>query len=352
MRSLRVLITADPYIPVPPRLYGGIERVVDLLVRGLAARGHEITLIAHPDSQTDGRLIPYGAPPHVGAGPRSRELWQAGSALWRHRSKVDIVHSFGRLAALVPLLPLRRLPKIQSYHRPQVPWDSVAVASRIAGASLTFTSCSASVFGARRAAGTLPGTWRAVFNSVQLSTYRFAGEVPDDAPLVFLGKLEPMKGVHDAIAIARATERRLVIAGPRAESGPGADYFEREIAPHLDDRCITFVGPLDDAGKSALLGQAGALLFPTYWEETFGLVMIEAMACGTPVVGYARGAVPEVIRDGVNGYLCRSVEEAAAAVKRIDLIDRRGVYEDCRARFSDGEMVSAYERLYVETLAA
>jgi len=101
MRSLRVLITADPYIPVPPRLYGGIERVVDLLVRGLAARGHEITPIAHPDSQTDGRLIPYGAPPHVGAGPRSRELWQAGSALWRHRSKVDIVHSFGRLAALV-----------------------------------------------------------------------------------------------------------------------------------------------------------------------------------------------------------------------------------------------------------
>ena len=352
MRSLKVLVTADPYIPVPPRLYGGIERMVDLLVRGLLARGHDVTLIAHPESRTDGRLVPYGAPPHVGAGPRARELWQAGSALWARRGSVDLVHSFGRLAALAPLLPLRRLPKIQSYHRPQVPWESVAVASRMAGASLAFTSCSTSVFRARQAAGTLPGSWRAVFNSVAPSTYRFESHVADDAPLVFLGKLEPMKGVHDAIAIARTTERRLVIAGPRAESGPDRAYFESEIAPHVDGRRVTFAGPLDDAGKSALLGQARALLFPTYWEETFGLVMIEAMACGTPVVGYARGAVPEVIRDGVNGYLCRSVDEAADAVKRIDLIDRWAVREDCQRRFSDTEMVSAYERLYLEMLDA
>jgi glycosyltransferase involved in cell wall biosynthesis len=345
MRPLRILLTADPYLPVPPRLYGGIERVVDLLARGLVARGHDVTLIAHPESRTAGRLVPYGSPPHLGRRARVRELGQAGRALWARRSAVDVVHSFGRLAALLPLLPLRSLPKIQSYHRPRVPWRSVAVASALARESLVFTSCSQSVF---RARGPLAGSWRAVYNGVALSTYRFEGAVADDAPLVFLGKLEPMKGVHDAIAIAQACGRRLVIAGERARAGPDALYFEREVAPHLDGGPVTFVGALDDAGKSELLGKAWALLFPTYWEETFGLVMIEAMACGTPVVAYARGAVPEVIRDGVNGYLCRSVEEAAAAVKRADLIDRAGVREDCQARFSDTRMVSEYERLYAE----
>ena len=101
MKPLRILLTADPYIPVPPRFYGGIERVVDSLVRGLHARGHLVTLVAHPASRTPGRLIPYGVPPHFGLTPRATELWQAGSALWAHRSQVDLVHSFGRLAALV-----------------------------------------------------------------------------------------------------------------------------------------------------------------------------------------------------------------------------------------------------------
>jgi glycosyltransferase involved in cell wall biosynthesis len=347
VKPLRILLTADPYIPVPPRLYGGIERVVDSLVRGLHARGHQVTLLAHPESHTAARLIPYGAPPHFGWVPRATELRQAGSALWAHRSEVDLVHSFGRLAALLPLLPLR-LPKIQSYHRPEVPWRSVAIASALAGASLSFTSCSASVFRRRPPGASHAGRWRAIFNGIALTRYRFAEAVPADAPLVFLGKIEPMKGVHDAIAIAKMAERRLVIAGTRADAGPDALYFEREIAPHLDGRHVTFVGAVDDTQKSDLLGRACALLFPTHWEETFGLVMVEAMACGTPVIGFARGAVPEVVRDGVNGYLCRSVDEAVAAVKRLDLIDRGAVREDCEARFSDADMVSAYESLYLD----
>jgi glycosyltransferase involved in cell wall biosynthesis len=352
MKALRILVTADPYIPVPPSFYGGIERVVDSLVCGLQERGHEVTLLAHPESRTAGRLIPYGSPPHFGALPRATELWQAGSALWAHRSQVDLVHSFGRLAALVPLLPLRRLLKIQSYHRPEVPWRSVAIAGALAGASLSFTSCSASVLRRRPPGANHAGRWRAIFNGIALSRYRFVEAVSMDAPLVFLGKIEPMKGVHDAIAIAKIAERRLVIAGTRAKAGPDAEYFEREIAPHIDGRQVSFVGPVDDTQKSDLLGGACALVFPTHWEETFGLVMIEAMACGTPVVGFARGAVPEVVRDEVNGYLCRSVDEAVAAVKRLDLIDRAAVRADCEARFSDAGMVSAYERLYGEMVGA
>jgi hypothetical protein len=111
---VRVVITADPYLPVPPVHYGGIERVIDLLARGLVARGHDVTLIAHPDSCTAGRLIPYGRPPHTGVRARMTELSQVASALWRLRSQCDVVHSFGRLAATLPVLSLRRLPKLQT----------------------------------------------------------------------------------------------------------------------------------------------------------------------------------------------------------------------------------------------
>src|SRR5258705_8487769 len=112
---MRIVITADPYIPVPPRLYGGIERVIDLLVRGLADRGHDIILIAHPDSRVPATLVPYGRAPHVGIVPRGTELAQVASALWRRRGAVGVLHTFGRLAALLPVLPLRRISKIQSY---------------------------------------------------------------------------------------------------------------------------------------------------------------------------------------------------------------------------------------------
>jgi glycosyltransferase involved in cell wall biosynthesis len=135
---VRVAVTVDPYLPVPPRLYGGIERVVDLLVRELDARGHRVTLFAHPDSQTAGALCPYGVPPHRSAVSRVRELAQVGGALVSGRDSFDVVHSFGRLAALAPLLPMRRLPKIQSYQR-EVPWRGVRRAAALGVDSLVVT---------------------------------------------------------------------------------------------------------------------------------------------------------------------------------------------------------------------
>ena len=349
MRPLRVAVTVDPYIPVPPRLYGGIERVVDFLVRGLAGRGHRVTLLAHPESHGPGELVPYGVPPHVGARARLRELWQVASLLWRRHDEWDVIHSFGRLAALLPVLPLRRLCKVQSYQR-DVPWTGVRRATRLAGPSIRFTACSASVFRERRAQGRHGGRWQAVFNGVDLAKYGFVPAVPPDAPLVFLGRLERIKGAHGAIAIARASGRRLVIAGNRVDDPASRAYFEREIAPHLDDDRVRYVGPVDDDAKSQLLGGAAALLMPIEWEEPFGIVMAEAMACGTPVVGFARGSVPEVVRDGVNGFLCRSPEAAVQAVGRLGEVARATVRRDCEARFGAGVIVGAYERLYREML--
>jgi glycosyltransferase involved in cell wall biosynthesis len=344
---MRILMTADPYLPVPPRLEGGIERVVDMLVRGLVRRGHAVTVFAHPASATPAVLVPYGAPPHVGLRPRMTEIMQVAGGLWRRRSEADLIHSFGRLAALLPVLPVRSLPKIQSYHRYPVPWAGVRNAMRLAGASLCFTACSSSVYGARP----LGGRWHTIYNAVEIDKYRFVERVPADAPFVFLGRVARIKGVHHAIAIARAAGRPLVIAGTRAEAGPEAEYFDRQVAPAIDGRAVRYVGPVDDAQKSDLLGTAIALLMPVDFDETFGLVMIEAMACGTPVVAFARGGIPEVICDGVNGVLCRTVEEAVAAAGGLDRIDRAGVRADCAARFSDEAMVSAYERLYREVIA-
>jgi glycosyltransferase involved in cell wall biosynthesis len=346
MRPLRIAITADPYLPVPPKLYGGIERVIDFLARGLAARGHDVTLFAHPESSTAGRLVPYGAPPHFGAKARLTELWQIGAGLWHGRREFDLVHSFGRLAALLPILRTHRLPKLQSYQREQVPWRGVKVAARLGGDSLRFTACSSSVYRDRPGHGA--GRWHTVFNGVEIAKYDFVLRPAPDAPLAFLGRLEPVKGAHHAIAIARAAGKRLIIAGNRIDSGPGARYFSEMIAPHLDGDTVTYLGPVDDSQKNDLLGASAALLMPIEWEEPFGIVMAEALACGTPVIGFARGSIPEVIRDGLNGYLCRTVTEAVEAVSRLGRIDRAATRADCEARMGDSVIVADYERLYAE----
>jgi glycosyltransferase involved in cell wall biosynthesis len=208
-----------------------------------------------------------------------------------------------------------------------------------------FTGCSTSLY-ASQMRSTEASQWRTVFNCVDPSTYSAAPAVPDDAPLAFLGRIERIKGTHAAVDIARAAGRRLVIAGNIAD----AEYFRSAIEPHIDGRSVTYVGEVDDAAKNRVLGGAAALLMPIEWDEPFGIVMAEAFACGTPVIGFARGSVPEVVRDGVTGFVVSSVADAARAVTRLPSIDRRSVRLDCERRFSCEAIVSAYEQLYFEAV--
>ena len=347
MKPFRIAITVDPYLPVPPLLYGGIERVIDFLIRGLVERGHRVTLFAHPRSNTAGTLVPYGRPPHIGVLPRLVELWQVGFQLWRRRTEFDLVHSFGRLAALLPILPLRSLPKVQSYQR-AIPWQGVTRAVRVAGPSLHFTGCSTSLYRERPQHGVYGGQWQTIFNGVDVTKYECVPCVRSDAPLVFLGRIEPVKNPHRAIAIAKACGRQLILAGNCERTHQA--YFAREIAPYVDGTHIRYVGPVTDAQKNAILGAAAALLMPIEWEEPFGIVMVEAMACGTPVIGFARGSVREIVHDGINGFTCQNVDEAAAAVARVPTLDRVTVRADCEAHFSSTVIVNAYERLYQKLL--
>lgn len=346
--SLHIAMTVDPYIPVPPVTYGGFERVAAGLIHELAARGHTVTLYAHPDSRTPARHVPYGVPPHFGMRARAAELWQVGADLWRTRRSIDVVHSFGRLAALAPVLVDRSLPKVQSYGR-EIAWTGIARGVRLAGSSLTFTACSDAMWAGR--AHPRHGRWVTVYNGVDLSLYDATPAVAVDAPLMFLGRLERIKGAHTAIDIARRAGRRLIIAGNRVETGDGRGYFAQEIQPHLDDHHVTYVGAVDDDAKNRWLGQAAALLMPIAWEEPFGIVMVEAMACGTPVIGFGRGSVPEVVEEGLTGAVVTDSDQAVRAVNRVVQFDRLRVRARCAQRFSYPVIADAYEQLYREVIA-
>lgn len=335
---MRIAITADPMLPVPPEHYGGIERVISMLVEGLVDRGHDVTLFAHRDSNVPCRLVPYST--QNGQSPLG-EVRNALSISRLALDRPDILHSFGRLAYLTALLPLS-VPKIMSYQRKPT-LSRIRYAAAIAqSGSLVFTGCSQHIAAQIRPAATA----YTIHNGVPMEKYDFQASVSDDAPLFFLGRIARIKGVHTAIEIARRTDRRLIIAGNVPDSQKGESYFEAEIKPELDGDQIRFIGPVCDEEKNRYLGQAAALLMPIEWEEPFGIVMAEAMACGTPVIGRRRGGVPEVIKSGETGFLFDTIDEAVEAVENIDAIDRQACWERCDRLFSAQSLVDAYETLY------
>lgn len=339
---MHIAITADPELPVPPTHYGGIERIIDLLARELVRRGHEVMLFAHPASVTAGRLIPY-------PGKSSRSALDSvrnAATIARHivGNGIDVVHSFSRLAYLLPLLPLR-LPKLMTYQRAITP-RSVRLGSRLSRGSLHFAAISRHMM---KPVADI-GTWHFVPNCTSLDHYQFQREIESDAPLMFLGRIEEIKGTHLAIEVARRSGFKICIAGnvPADQQ----HYFESRIKPFLDDQNIVYVGPVDDVKKNALLGRARALLMPVLWDEPFGIVMVEAMACGTPVVGLDRGAVPEVVQDGVCGFVRRDMDGLVEAVARLGEIDRRHCREHVERQFSDIVLTERYLSAYRDVIAS
>lgn len=335
-RPLEIIVTADPELPVPPALYGGIERIIDVLVRGLVQRGHRVTLLAHPASQVPCELVPY-------TGMHSRSIpdtLRNMFALTREvaRRKPDVIHSFGRVAYLLPVLPTR-VPKLMTYQREVSP-RSVRLGHALSGGTLHFSAISQWMMQATRHLA----QWHLVPNGVAMDVYTFSPSVPPDAPLVFLGRIEHIKGTHLAIDIALRSGRRLVIAGniPRGHE----HYFETQVKPHVDGDRVSYIGPVDDARKNALLGSAAALLMPILWEEPFGIVMAEALACGTPVLGLRRGAVPEVVEDGVTGFVRDDAAQLAEAVGQLHRLDRQASRQRAERLYSDHVLVDNYLAVY------
>jgi glycosyltransferase involved in cell wall biosynthesis len=256
------------------------------------------------------------------------------------RFRPDVLHSFSRLAYLLPLLPTR-LPKIMSYQR-HTGGRQVRVAGLLAGASLRFTGCSEFICDQGRSAG---GSWTAVHNFVEPEKFTFVPSVPSDAPLVFLSRMDRIKGPHLAIAIARASGRRLILAGNHAASGPDHDYWKNEVAPQIG-RNVEWVGEVGDEAKNTLLGQAAALLVPIQWDEPFGIVFAEALACGTPVISCPRGALPEIVEENVTGFLVNSEAGGVEAVRRLGALSRSACRCAAEKRFSACVATQRYLDLY------
>ncbi|MCW2586140.1 MAG: glycosyl transferase, group 1 [Frankiales bacterium] len=340
--SLRIAMVAPPYYAVPPPAYGGIESVVADLVDGLVERGHHLTLVAAGRRGTRAqRYLPACDVPRSGElGELLPELLHAarvGGLL--EQLDIDLVHDH---ALATPLLARRRpVPTLVTAHGP-VTGESGAYYRALRDTVRLVGLSDAQ----RGAAADLP--WVAtVPNGVRVETYPFRSDKEPFA--LFLGRFHPQKAPHLAIDAARAAGLPLVLAGKCSEPLE-QEYFRRQVAPRLGPD-VTVFGVADAGAKRDLLQRACCLLFPICWEEPFGLVMIEAMACGTPVVALRRGAVPEVVVDGVTGVVVDAAADLPAAVSAA----RRLCALDCRthveASFSTAAMTAGYEAAYRRVVA-
>jgi glycosyltransferase involved in cell wall biosynthesis len=240
----------------------------------------------------------------------------------------------------------RGVVKVQTYMRTVDP-GNVRLTSRLGARRLHFTAVSEAI---RQTGADGGGSWSVIYNCARPSLYTPRFDVDASAaPLAFLGRLERCKGAHTAIAVAQRLGRRLIIAGNMSALPHEREYFAREVEPQFADPLIEYIGPVGDADKNELLRNASALLSPIEWEEPFPLIIPEALLCGTPVIAFARGGMPEGIDHGRTGFLCDTVEDMAACVRRLPEIDREYCRSEGERRFSDaaivGEYLSLYERL-------
>jgi glycosyltransferase involved in cell wall biosynthesis len=328
---------------VPPKLYGGTERVIAWLVDELIELGHEVTLFASGDSKTKGKL-------HT-VWPRALRLGRKGAdpnaacallieAIAERARDFDVIHSHVDWLPL-PVLSRTGVPFLTTMHgRLDLPGLPQVIG---AFADAPFVSISADQ---RRP---LPeANWMATIQH-GLPKDMFRPSYEPGSYLAFLGRLTAEKGPEDAIRIARAARMPLRIAAkiPRAETA----YFKNKLEPNIDGQAVQLVGEVDDAKKQPFLANAAGLLFPIDWPEPFGLVMIEAMACGTPVIAYRSGSVPEVVEDGVTGFIVDGEEQAIRAVKELGLLDRRVVRARFEERFAASRMAHEYETRYRNLIA-
>jgi glycosyltransferase involved in cell wall biosynthesis len=335
VRKLKIGVVAPAWNAVPPERYGGIEWVVSLLADGLVAQGHEVALFASGGSVTRAELVStFAEPPSYRLGESLPEL-EHTLAAWLQARDLDLIsdHSGLVAAALTDLSPV---PVCHTVHQP-LSGERGRVYRQIARLSPRLRLISLSM-NQRRPAPELP--WLANCpNALDLDAYPFSERRGDY--LLFVGRISPDKGAARAIEVAREVGAPLKIAG-KMHDRLEREYFQREIAPHLGDG-VEYLGEVSHEEKVRLLQRARCTLFPISWEEPFGLVMIESMACGTPVVATRFGAVPEVIGDtGEGGIVVDDVAGMAAAVAVADTIDPGSCRGYAEERFSERRMVRSY----------
>jgi glycosyltransferase involved in cell wall biosynthesis len=337
---MRIAIVAPPFIAVPPKTYGGTELVIANLAEGLSERGHQVVVYANGESTVRCEvrsLFEAGDwPPRQLSDGTLRGIHHAAWAFEDiARADFDVVHLND--ASSVPLTRFLDTPAVHTLHHPH---EEAISELYLAHPRVLYVAISQSQRGHE------PMPWMStIHHGIRLSNYRL-GERKREY-LSFLGRIAPIKGTHHALEVARRTGIPLKLAG---EIQPMFQpYWEQQIKPHVDGRLIEYVGQVDLALKAELLAHSTALLFPIEWAEPLGLVMLEAMASGTPVLAFPGGSVREVVCDGTSGWVCRDLDELTKRAR-----DPAISPESCRQyvsrRFSLELMVERYERVYGQAI--
>lgn len=342
-RLLRILVIADSKISVPPTGYGGAERVFAHLCEGFARRGHEVTLMAAEGSRNYGRLITY---PWAG---QHNVAWRgycklnfllrsARELISRH----DVIIAGCRTSYLSPFL-FAGLPLLYRFGNPIDPNDVDRLINTTKG-PLSLVAVSN-----HQRAELPPGPWHTIYNGADVSRIACSNRAAGNY-LAFIGRMTANKGADIAIRVAKRAGLPLKIAGNISDERGGRAFFEREIRPRLGGN-IEWIGEIGDEQKFEFLAAADALLAPIQWDEPCANVIMESLACGTPVITTRRGCMPELIRDGVTGFLACNEDEMAHAVARISEIPRQLCRKEAEKRFSTDEMVEGYLDVARELIA-
>lgn len=380
MKKLNIAQIAPPFIPVPPTHYGGTESVISSITEELVKRGHNVTLYAAGTSQTSASLVsPFPQPLDQTAtdalfSPLAHKLfWMHSLPYMQHVSRAlrdahmfDIIHDHTHYMSVF-YRDFIKTPIVSTYHG-SLQWASQSPIEKMILETYKAHNWIAISRAQQHYSEVDLNIVSVVHHGIQPNAFSFSENVNKN--FVWLGRITKQKGIEDAITATRQTETELVISG--VVNDRDKEFFETSVKPAFTDKRITYSGPADHTQKIVLLGRAKALLYPLLWEEPFGLVMVETMACGTPVIAYARGAAPEIIEDGVTGFLVNSspqdirgdfvvkktgIAGLCEAITRINNLsdhDYRNMRLRARKRvekhFTVEKMVDTYEAVYSNIL--
>ncbi|HEY3373933.1 MAG TPA: glycosyltransferase family 4 protein [Candidatus Aquicultor sp.] len=332
---MKILLIAPPWIRVPPKGYGGIEWVVSLLADGLADRGHDVTLFATGDSETKATLkYTFDVGQTAKMGMMMYDATQASEA-FKIADEFDIVHDHNGFVS-VAMSHRLKTPMLHTLHGPFTEDTSIFYkhfkdACYYNAISEYQRSCCPEL-----------NYVNTVYNAIDAANYPYSEDKEDY--LILVSRVSPLKGTHLAIEVAKELGERLILVGKVDPCD--MEYFKEKVKPHIDGKQIFFTGEIGEQDKRNLLMKAKCFIFPIQWPEPFGLVMAEAMACGTPVVAIRNGSSPEVLNGAKVGYIVDAVEEMPAAVKKAAEIDPKVCREYVIANFSPEQMAANYEANY------
>jgi glycosyltransferase involved in cell wall biosynthesis len=343
MKKLKIAQVAPLWFPIPPKKYGGTERIVSYLTEGLVKKGYKVTLFASGDSKTKAKLVSVTKRGLIPQGVPWYDWWWNNfnySLAFEKSNEFDVIHCHWTPLGFF-FQNFVKTPVLHTFHNiPPKDDHRWQIFEHFKNSNVVFIS--------KKEKENCPVRFKkefVVYNGIDISQFKFSKKPKDH--FIWIGRIEPKKGPARAIILAKKMKLKLLLAGRLDPSQ--RDFFEKKIRPHLNGK-IKYLGELSQKELSSFYGQARAFLYPLEWEEPFGLCPVEAMACGTPVIAFARGSMKEIIKNGKTGFVVKDVGEMIEAIKNVEKIKREDCREWVKENFTIEKMVENYEKIYYQIL--